>query len=353
MLWASFIYINSYIVTSPKGEKSTPIWGHTYVLAIVNTYWRIRIFFRCAVTLPSTTETETERNRRTMSRIRLVLCIAILIKRNIAQSNSSLSNHSSQLAAEEGMDSPPANLLHPTADASAGDDSLGGVGGGAINEKTRYYRPSVGWNPTDNLGHMLHALVGLDRYPNYLNRFKDLSDIDSLENALETKLLEVRRQRLEIIKRRKDAQQLVKRYLLSENDYVVDVSGDCPCSALWRDHPKLSSPKTWIELRERKMLTEHAFKVAHHSTASTRKARKTNTGKPTKADSSTMKTKGELDVHSVGDIIDGKVHVQLNQSVLENFLCQEMFDVYSFPLLTNEVCNDTILVLPDIGCIVH
>ena len=184
---------------------------------------------------------------------------------------------------------------------------------------------------------MLHALVGLDRYPNYLNRFKELSDIDSLENALELKLLEVRRQRLEIIKRRKDTKQLVKRYLLSRKDLVVDVSDDCLCSALWRDHPILSPPKSWIQLRERKILTEHAFKVAYHSTASTRKAPKTKTGKPTKADPSIMRP--------VGDIIDGKVNVHLSQSLLENFLCQEMFDVYSFPLLTNEVCNDTLLVV--------
>lgn len=52
------------------------------------------------------------------------------------------------------------------------------LGGGAINEKERHYGrmekddnnvPSKGtWDPTNNLSHTLHALVGMDRYPNYL-----------------------------------------------------------------------------------------------------------------------------------------------------------------------------------------
>ena len=75
------------------------------------------------------------------------------------------------------------------------------IGGGAINEKPRLYQHPSGcagtknhdmkdsstagsWNPRDNLSHMMHALVGLDRYPNYLSRFKDESDMDLLEHAL-------------------------------------------------------------------------------------------------------------------------------------------------------------------------
>ena len=71
------------------------------------------------------------------------------------------------------------------------------IGGGAINEKQRLYQQSSKhtttnnddsngnndtdnqlshtWNPNEHLSHMLHALVGLERYPNYLSRFKDIS----------------------------------------------------------------------------------------------------------------------------------------------------------------------------------
>ena len=71
------------------------------------------------------------------------------------------------------------------------------IGGGAINEKQRLYKQSSAyttnniddsngnndtdnqlshtWNPNEHLSHMLHALVGLERYPNYLSRFKDIS----------------------------------------------------------------------------------------------------------------------------------------------------------------------------------
>jgi hypothetical protein len=276
-----------------------------------------------------------------MSWTRLIVCIAILTESNTAQSNSTASMHPSKSSTEAGI--PSANL---TSDATARvvDGGMIGVGGGAINEKTRYYQPNnntsgsgkgiiEGWNPSNNLGHMLHALVGLDRYPNYLGRFRDISDIDLLENALESKLSDVRRQRSEIIQKRVDIQQLVKRYTSSMTEFV-EVSDDCPCSALWRDHPLLSPPKTWAELRERKMLTDHAFKVVHHSLLSIRNARTAKSNKTAKAD-----TKDEsIELHSVGDIIDGRVQVQLTQSSLEDFMCQEMFDVYSFPLLTHEVC---------------
>jgi len=250
------------------------------------------------------------------------------------------------------MNSPPAQ----TGDASAGevdDDVVGDsnvVGGGAINEKPRYYRPTDnttdsgsgfgkssfdGWNPSSNLAHMLHALVGLERYPNYLGRFQYLSDIELLENALESRLSDVRRQRSEIIQRRKGIQQLVKRYTLSMTEFV-GFNDDSPC-ALWRDHPILSPPQTWIELRDKKMLSDHAFRVAHLSTASMKKARNAKGDKSTKAGTSMSMRHESVALHPVRDIIDGKVQIHLRQSLLEEFVCQEMFDVYSFPLLTAEV----------------
>ena len=108
------------------------------------------------------------------------------------------------------------------------DADINVIGGGGINEKPRLYKPnndnsinsdgdkgdyfgSSIWNPSKNVSHMLHAIVGIDRYPNYLNRLNDLSDIDSLEEALEARLSDVRRQRSEIIQRRAGMKQLVRR----------------------------------------------------------------------------------------------------------------------------------------------
>lgn len=225
------------------------------------------------------------------------------------------------------------------------DAEQNAIGGGAINEKPRFYQPNDNpidsgggrcnidnsWNPSDNLSHMLHALVGFDRYPNYLSRLRRLSDIDLLEQALETRLSEVRRQRSEIVQRRAGIRQLVRRLISSESE--VDVEKDnCDCTELWCDHPLLSTPKTWIELRERKVLLDQAFKVAHTSIASRRNSRKAKSHKQT------------LSLPTVEDIINGKAQVHLDPSLLEDWMNQEMYDVYSFPLLSNEVRKQYILL---------
>ena len=212
------------------------------------------------------------------------------------------------------------------------------LGGGAINEKPRVYNtnndPIVNgkdrdisnnsWNPSDELSHMLHALVGLDRYPNYLSRFQHFSDINSLEKALEARLSDVRRQKSEIAERRADIRQLVRGYILSESE--GDLGKDSyNCSELWCDHPLLSPPKTWTELREKKVLTDQAFKVCYRSIDSTSNARKAKSKKRTNS------------LPTLEDIIHGKVQVHLDPSLLEEWMNQEMYDVYSFPLLTNEV----------------
>ena len=110
------------------------------------------------------------------------------------------------------------------------------IGGGAINEKIRHYQQgnreihnnngggndtSGSWDPQHNVSHMLHALAGLDRYPNYLSRFKDTSDMDLLETALEARLLDVRKQKLEIAERRSGIKQLVKRYIASSSMVLI------------------------------------------------------------------------------------------------------------------------------------
>lgn len=221
------------------------------------------------------------------------------------------------------------------ADAAAkiiNGEETNNLGGGAINEKVRLYNATIsnldgtdgsadylisgtdGWDPRHHLSHMLHALVGLDRYPNYLSRFRELSDVDVLEDALVQRLEQVRQQKLGIIERRRGIRELVRRYNKLK-DYATPDGDQDDCSQLWHFH--LRPPTTWAELREKRVLNENAFNVAYVSLKTT-------------------KQKEQRSVE-IGDIIDGKVHVDLDPALLEGWMDQEMFDVYSFPLLTTEV----------------
>ncbi len=241
--------------------------------------------------------------------------------------------------------------------SEAGKDGL--IGGGAINEKPRSYKsqsfhrissshdgPKIvkssndrhdehvcradsddasvetSWDPINNLSHLLHALVGLDRYPNYLSRFQNTAEIDLLENALEESLHKVKNQKAAIVEWRKGVQKLVKTFINShyfhgEDVGMVDTQNDGVGDnyKLWLGHPILSPPKTWKELRERNVLTDQAFKTAFQSV--------TKFGKSRTAE--------------LFDIINGRAIVNLDTSLLEDLMEQEMFDVYSFPLFTNEV----------------
>lgn len=243
--------------------------------------------------------------------------------------------------------------------SEAGKD--GSIGGGAINEKPRLYKnPTVNkitylregpeiltstndrrdervgdtidasaktsWDPISNLSHMLHALVGLDRYPNYLSRFRNTADIDLLENALEESLQKVRKQKAEFVKRGEGVRKLVKTFINSHDfdgddvgmlDTHQNVEGDN--YKLWLGHPILSCPKTWKELRERNVLTDKAFQTAFRSINK----------KSTKS--------GKNGTTELFDIISGQIDVKLDPSLLEDLMEQEMFDVYSFPLFSNEV----------------
>ena len=182
--------------------------------------------------------------------------------------------------------------------------------------------------------------------------------MDALEYALESRLSDVRKQKSEIVQRRKGIQQLVERYLISINGeedeaYVLE-SPEEDCSTLWRKHPLLSTPKTWIDLHERKILEEQAFKVAHNSISSTYKKQKRN-AKGNKSKKHTINTDDATDVEgsnslpNIEDIIVGKVKVDLDPALLEDWMDQEMFDVFSFSLLTPEFCSILRTTLRDLS----
>ena len=115
---------------------------------------------------------------------------------------------------------------------------------------------------------------------------------------------------------------LDENYIVEDEDTEKDNTEE-HCGMLWKNHPLLSPPKDWIDLRERNILQEEAFKVAYQSTNNKRK---------------TKSKKGNMQ-QSITDIIEGKVHVDLDPALLEDLLQQEMYDVYSIPLLTPEFCS--------------
>ena len=114
------------------------------------------------------------------------------------------------------------------------------MGGGAINEKPRrgttlhhqqppHVKSSLpqqaqapprthGFDPQTHQAHLYHALEGLHRYPNYLSRFSDESDLDALEQALQQQLQTVQSQRQRQRRHKQAWQQLVADYWKEHND---------------------------------------------------------------------------------------------------------------------------------------
>ena len=181
------------------------------------------------------------------------------------------------------------------------------VGGGAINEKKRNLvqalqeqaepmnEPLRGYNPIRHRSHLWHALEGLDRYPNYLSRWSE-EDIDKLEVSLESQLEKVREQKNAILKQRRGIDSMVER--LAQN-------------GKWR--PFLEPPQTWDDIRDN-VLDPRMNKAVFNSKQFTTSKRP-----------------------SVQEVLSGQVTVELDAHLLEELMEEELFDVYSIPLLTPEV----------------
>merc|ERR1711862_184095 len=66
----------------------------------------------------------------------------------------------------------------------------------ATNENSYY-------DPKNNVSHLLHSIVGLDRYPNYLLRwYSNINDINKLEDALMDTLNKVKNQKRMLLKQK-------------------------------------------------------------------------------------------------------------------------------------------------------
>ena len=206
-------------------------------------------------------------------------------------------------------------------DQQGGADASG-IGGGRINEKIRTYTgPSTGnetgivtsgtttsqYNPSQTHSHLLHALEGLDRYPNYLARWND-EDIDRLEESLEEKLAIVRHQR-EATRERKLFSNSLVQTLLSEHKE----------KDRWKTF--LEPCETWEDVRKR-ILHPKAAKAIFSSKMFQEKRNNNHT------------------VPSVEDVLNGQCQVELDPGRLEALLDEELYDVYSFRLLSDDFCDN-------------
>jgi hypothetical protein len=198
------------------------------------------------------------------------------------------------------------------------------LGGGTINEKQRTFQQyranevEEKWDPSKNLSHLLHAIVGLDRYPNYMSRY-DEYDVTAIESALEKTLNNVRQQKEQILQRRNGISELVKKYnALSNPGSIHDDKKTSSDSNNVLHISSLLPPKTWPDLRN--ILSEEAFEVAYRSIISLSKSTK-------------------QDVPTLQDIITGKFKVHLDPALLEDWMSQECFDVFSFRLLKKDFCS--------------
>jgi hypothetical protein len=181
---------------------------------------------------------------------------------------------------------------------------------GRINEKERSYErvelsetgeESTGFNPEVETSHLVQAIVGLDRYPNYLMRWNDnIDDVQKLESALEKQLEKVRLQRKKLLERNRLASNIVKGLGDIDSDHQVDTS-------------VLNEPADWSDLND--VLDSRASRAIFQS-----------------------KMFQQKDRPSLQDVLKGKIDIELDASKLEEWLDEEAFDTYSFPLLSKEFC---------------
>ena len=222
------------------------------------------------------------------------------------------------------------------------DSSSEQLGGGSINEKQRTlgygannaYNNEVeeNWDPSNHLSHLLHSIAGLDRYPSYLSRY-DESDMTAIENALEQTLNDVKQQKERVLQRRNGIRELVENY----NNALINPStthDDDQAPSDSNDVLQISSllpPKSWSQLKS--VLSDEAFQVLYASIISSSKSTKQN-------------------IPTLYDVINGKFAVQLDPALLQDWMSQECFDVYSFPLLNKDFCTRlrrTIIELSKLG----
>jgi len=174
------------------------------------------------------------------------------------------------------------------------------VGGGAINEKERSLtkRENVerlhtdyAFDPSNQRSHLWHALEGLHRYPSYLSRWQE-ADMEALEKALEEQLQQVRQQKKEVLERRGRIEIMMKQL---DQTFM------------------LFFPQSWDQVKEilDPIAADAIFKSKWY-----------RTNPPT-----------------IDEVLSGRYQVELDSHLLEALMEQELFDVYSMPLLSQRFCD--------------
>ncbi len=186
------------------------------------------------------------------------------------------------------------------------------IGGGAINEKKRTFlfdgvpkEPALVGNSvfqgTHNQAHFLHAMEGLDRYPNYVARW-NADDSEELERALERRLEKVRQQRRDTQEQRERLQQMIQNICQQEPEWKT----------------LLEPPQTWDEVRQSGIFDARTNSAIFRSKC--------------------FHPSLNYTVPSVPEVLAGRERVELDAGYLEEIMEEEVFDVYSFPLLSDSFC---------------
>ena len=228
------------------------------------------------------------------------------------------------------------NEIRSDNDNDENDDSIV-IGGGSINEKKRYYNiinnndnniksSKHYYDPRNNLSHLLHSLVGLDRYPNYISRwnYNLENDVNQLEHALLEQLEKVKKQKEIIRQRNEEARNLINDVINfynttidhDDDDNIGDNIDDVDWNILF------NQPDSWEEIQNN-ILHPKCVKAIFQSKMFIKEQYRP----------------------SVNDIISGKIKVDIDEAQCEEWLTEEMFDVYSFPLFQPEFCNKIKMIM--------
>lgn len=199
---------------------------------------------------------------------------------------------------------------------------------GAINEKQRRYgidnKPltckassdennndstllsSSNYDPLHIRSHLYHTLEGLDRYPNYLSRWNNENDIQKLEDTLQYYQDLVKRER-----------QRIESY---QNNIIEPILNQINMNNKEEDEKYYSilckPPESWEVVKDQ-ILHPDIVRIIF--------------------DSPTWKN-NHHDI-SVMDVLNGKISISYNVGTLSDIMEEELYDVFSIPILRPEFCQ--------------
>jgi 2OG-Fe(II) oxygenase superfamily len=172
-------------------------------------------------------------------------------------------------------------------------DRKGGGGGGVVAEFKRN-QEGGGFDPIQYRSHLYHAIEGMHRYPNYLQRWQSESEMDALEAALQLQLQMVRSQREGLRQKRENIAKVL---------VVVTPSNN---SGTWTRPP----PSTWEDVEA---IFDTAF--GRHILPQCKQ-------------------------YNLADVLQGRVDVHYNVASLTKLMTEEAVpEVFGLPILDRAFCQ--------------